>query len=130
MGFNLNPATRKGAVLSPLSSQPGDASGVSLGAISLKGMPEERPRGGGKTLKTYSLLKFDAAALSGICGGVIGRGGRFCLRQAAACDYTSHQTKAWEARLMDAGMYILDGGAMKAFLEPCLPIEDATCSAT
>jgi hypothetical protein len=93
-------------------------------------MLEERPRGGGRPLKTFLLLKFESPSSLGICGGVIGGGGRFCIRQAAACDYTSHQTKAWEARPMEAGMYILDEGAMKAYLQPCLPMEDATCLAT
>jgi hypothetical protein len=31
---------------------------------------------------------------------------------------------------MEPGLYILDGAAMKAFLEPCLPMNDATRSAT
>ncbi len=103
---------------------------ISLGGISLKGMPAERPHGGGRPDKTYLLLKFDGPALSAICGGVIGGGGRCCARQAAECTYTSHQTKAWEAGSMEPGMYILDGAAMKAFLEPCLPMKDATHSAT
>ncbi len=74
----------------------------------------------------YLLLKFDGPALLAICGGVIGGGGHYCARQAAECTYTSHQTKAWEAGSMEPGMYILDGAAMKAFLEPCLPMKDAT----
>ncbi len=31
---------------------------------------------------------------------------------------------------MEPGMYILDGAAMKAFLEPCLPMKNATRLAT
>jgi hypothetical protein len=93
-------------------------------------MPEERPRGGGRPLKMFLLLKFEGPFSSDICRGVIGGGGGFFIRQAAACNYTSHRTKAWEARPMEAGMYILDEGAMKAYLEPCLPMEDATRSAT
>ena len=31
---------------------------------------------------------------------------------------------------MEPGMYILDGSALKAFLEPCLPMRDATQSVT
>jgi hypothetical protein len=130
LGFSLDPAPREGGVLSPLSFQPGNIGGrltsVSLGGISLEGMPVERPRGGGRPLKTYPLLKFKGPALLAVCGGVIGGGGRFCAPQAAECIYTSHQTKAWEAGSMEPGLYILDGAAMKAFLEPCLPMNNAT----
>jgi hypothetical protein len=134
LGFNPNPTSPEGGVLSPLSFQPDKASAgvtsINLGGISLEGMPEERPRGGGRPLKTFLLLKFEGPSFLGICGGVIGGGGRFCICQAAACDYTSHRTKAWEARPMEVGMYILDEGVMKAYLKPCLPMEDATRSAT
>ncbi len=134
LGFNLNPTSREGRILSPPSFQPGKASvgvtSVSLGGISLKGLPEERPPGGGRPLKMFSLLKFEGPSSLGICGGVIGGGGHFCVRQAAACDYTSHRTKTWEARFIEAGMYILDEGMMKAYLEPCHPMEDATRLAT
>ena len=61
---------------------------------------------------------------------MIGGGGRCCVRKAEECNYTSHQTKAWEAGSMELGMYILDGLALKAFLEPCLPMRDATQSVT
>ncbi len=30
---------------------------------------------------------------------------------------------------MEPGLYILDRAAMKAFLEPCLPMNDAICLA-
>ena len=75
---------------------------------------------------TYSLLKFEGPTLATICGGVIWGGGRCCVHKAEECDYTSRQTKAWEAGSMEPGMYILDGLALKAFLEPCLPRRDAT----
>ena len=62
IGFNLDPPLHRSRVLSPLSFQPGDSGGgftsVSLGGISLEGTPAERPRVGGRPLKTYSLLKF------------------------------------------------------------------------
>jgi len=62
IGFNLDPPLHRSRVLSPLSFQPGDSGGgftsVSLGGISLEGMPAERPRVGGRPLKTYLLLKF------------------------------------------------------------------------
>jgi hypothetical protein len=79
---------------------------------------------GGRPLKTYSFLKFDGPTLTIICGGVIGGGGRCCVREAGQCNYTSHQTKAWEAGSMEPGMYILDGSSSKAFLEHCLPMRD------
>ena len=91
--------------------------------ISLKGMPMERPRVGGRPLKTYLLLKFEGPALSTIvCRGVIGGGGRCCAPKAEECNYTSHQTKACEAGSTEPGMYILDGSALKAFLDTCLPM--------
>jgi hypothetical protein len=31
---------------------------------------------------------------------------------------------------MEPGLYILDGAAMKAYMEPCLPMEDVTRSVT
>ncbi len=135
MGFNLDPAPLEGGVLSSLSFQPGNIGGgitsVNLEGILLKGMPAERPpHGGGRPLKMYLLLKFNGPALSTICGGVIRGGGCCCARQAAECTYTSHQTKAWEAGSMELGLYILDRVAMKAFLEPCLPMEDMTRLAT
>ena len=34
----------------------------------------------------------------------------------------------WEAGFMEPGMYILDGAAMKAFLEPRLRVRDGTHS--
>ena len=77
---------------------------------------------GSRNLKTYLILKFEGPTLSSICGGVIGGGGRCCVRKAAECHYTSHQTKAWEAGSMEPGLYILDGPALKAYLEPCLPM--------
>ena len=83
---------------------------------------------GGRPLKMYSLLKSEGPALSTICGGVIGGGDCCCVRKAEECNYTSHQIKAWEAGSMEPGMYILDGSALKAFLEPCLPMRDATQS--
>jgi len=81
---------------------------------------------GGRPIKTYSLLKSEGPALSTICGGVIGGGGCCCVRKTEECNYTIHQIKAWEAGSMEPGMYILDGSALKAFLEPCLPMRDAT----
>ena len=136
IGFNLDPSLHGGGVLSPLSFQPGEIgrgfiTSVSMTGISLKGMPMERPRVGGRPLKTYLLLKFEGPALSTIvCGGVIGDGGRCCAPEAEECNYTSHQTKAWEASPREPGMYILDGSALKAFLETCLPMRDATRSVT
>jgi hypothetical protein len=77
------------------------------------------------------LLKFESPMLTAICGGVIGGGGRFCACEADLCTYTSHQTKAWETGpIMEPGLYILDGAAMKAYMEPCLPMEDVTRSVT
>ena len=96
--------------------------GLVRSALSKKEPPSLTPR---QPPRRRHVLKFEGPALTTICGGVIGGGGRCCVREAGQCNYTSHQTKAWQAGSMEPGMYILDGSASKAFLEPCLPMRDA-----
>ena len=124
IGYNLDPPPpREGGVLSPISFQPGDIGGgftsVSLGRISLKGMPAERPRGGGRPLKTYLLLKFDSPALLATLRGS-DQGRRALLRPTGQGVYLQ---KAWEAGSMEPGMYIMDGAAIKGLLGTLSPSE-------
>ena len=91
----------------------------------LEGLPEECPRTRTGTTKILSLYKFDGPGSSGICGGVIARGTRFCIKRGHSCLYASHQVKGWDTRPVEVGVYIIDPVTMRAYLKPCLPITDA-----
>ena len=46
------------------------------------------------------------------------------------CAFQTHKTKAWEAREMQEGFYLLDTIGLKVYLESCLLLEDAVYLAT
>ena len=118
--------------LSPLSFQGGDPSpptGVARTTISLEGLPPEPIR----TARTgdpklFQILRCDAPGRQSFCGGIIANGGRFCTR--SDCSYASHRNKAWDKFKFEAGFYIHDLQAQRAYMEPFLSLADGASSST
>ncbi len=95
--------------------------GLRVGAISLDSMPPEHPCTCSMT-KMYSILKFEGVGTQDFCGGIIAKGGCFCMHKD--CSYSSHCNKAWDGNGLKPGFYIVDLTTQKAFLEPFLPLAD------
>jgi hypothetical protein len=101
--------------------------GFGFSTILLEGLPPERPRTWAMT-KTYLLLRFEGPGTQSFCGGIIARGGHFCMKMD--CGFSTHCTKAWDGGTMEPDFYIVDAMAQKTFLEPFLPLANGMWSRT
>jgi len=120
-----------GRFLSPLSFQgvrpsKDQARGRDRTTISLEGMPPEPVRTNRPDPKLFQILRCDTSGPQSFCGGIIANGGRFCTK--LECSYASHRNKAWDKHKFEAGFYIHDLHAQRAYLEPFLPLADGVLS--